>query len=72
MPVGGVGVPVGGVVVAHMEPSSRLLWSVIAAVLANRRPRTEAALFRVMAMLAITLPANAVVVPSVAELPTSQ
>ena len=55
-----------------MEPSITLSSSVTAPVLASTRPCTVAPLLRVMEVFAIRLPSNAVVVPSVAELPTCQ
>ncbi len=61
-----------------MEPvlqrvlSSTLLMSVTAPLRASRRPITVAPLLSEMLASAIRLPWNAVVVPSVAELPTCQ
>ena len=52
--------------------SSTLLISVTAPLRASSRPMTVAALFSEMLASAIRLPWNAVVVPSVAELPTCQ
>ena len=73
--VGGAGVVVGGVVVVevpHMEPSITLLSRVTAPVLASTRPWTLDPLLRVIEVWAIRLPSNAVVLPSVAELPICQ
>ena len=53
-------------------PSSTLLISVTAPLRASSRPMTVAPLLSEMLESAIRLPWNAVVVPSVAELPTCQ
>ena len=68
------GVETGGVVVEgpHMEPSITLLSRVTAPVLASTRPWTVDPLLRVIEVWAIRLPSNAVVLPSVAELPICQ
>ena len=72
---GGVvpGVPLGGVFATpHGEPSRALLIRLIFPLRASTRPITEAPLFSEMLASAIRLPWNAVVVSSVAELPTCQ
>ena len=58
--------------VAQRELSSTLLIRLTAPLRASRRPMTVAPLLSEMLASAITLPWNAVVVPSVAELPTCQ
>ena len=55
-----------------MEPSRTLSSSVTAPLRASARPCTVAAWSSVIDVSAMTLPLNAVVVPSVAELPTCQ
>jgi hypothetical protein len=77
VPVGldvSVGVVAGGVLFggAHIDASMTLSSSVTAAVRASRRPRTVADVVAVIDCIAMTVPWNAVVVPSVAELPTCQ
>ncbi len=71
---GGFEVEAGGAVVdvPHMEPSITSLSSVTAPVLASTRPWTVAPLLTVIEVCAIRLPSNAVVLPSVAELPICQ
>lgn len=65
-----VGVLVG--VVAHALGVNRLLSNVTAPLRANARPATVAPVFTVMLVSARMFPTNAVLVPSVAELPTCQ
>ena len=76
MPLRVVGVPAGvGVAlveVPHIEPSMTLLIRLTWPLRASTRPITVAPLFSEMLVSAIRLPWNAVVVPSVAELPTCQ
>ena len=65
--------PGGGVVeVPHMEPSIVSLIRVTAPPIASKRPCTVTPLLTLMDVSASTFPSNAVVVPSVAELPTCQ
>jgi hypothetical protein len=69
----GVGVGEGAEVdVPHIEPSMTLLIRLTWPLRASMRPWTVAALFSEIDVSAIRLPLNAVVVPSVAELPTCQ
>jgi hypothetical protein len=75
--VGGVepgGVDPGGdvVEVGHMERSMVSLISVTAPPIASKRPCTATPLLTLMEWFASTLPSNAVVLPSVAELPICQ
>ena len=60
------------VTLVHIEESMLLVSIVTAAVCARALPDTLAPVFNVMLASARIFPANAVVVPSVAELPTCQ